>query len=174
MTTKTKAKASSAQENAAETLESMATIGKEAVEAAISMGSDAAAEGYKNASEFSKENMDAAKEGYDTFAANGKDNFDAYSVATSAAFAGFEAFYGQVMAYTKKATAENTDIVQKFFGAKSPQDVMDVQAEAVNNSVNRVIAQSAALNEITTDMASKSMAPIKAQFEASVETGKGE
>ncbi len=169
MTTKTKAKAASAKDGAAETLESISTIANDAVDAAISMGSDAAAEGYKNASEFSKESMDAAKDGYDTFAANGKDNFDAYSTATSAAFAGFEALYGQVMAYTKKATAENTDIVQKFFAAKTPQDAMDVQAEAVDKSVTRVIAQSSALNEITAEMVSQSMAPIKAQFEASVE-----
>ncbi len=169
MTTKSKAKAASAKDGAAETLEAIATTANEAIDAAISKGSEAAAEGYKNASEFGKESMDAAKDGYDTFAASGKDNFDAYSTATSAAFAGFEALYGQVMAYTKKATAENTGIVQKFMAAKTPQDAMDVQAEAVNNSVNRVIAQSSALNEITAEMMSHSMAPIKAQFEASVE-----
>ena len=169
MTTKSKAKAASAKDGTAETLEAINTIANEAVDAAISMGSDSAAEGYKNASEFGKESLDAAKDGYDTFAANGKDNFDAYSSATSAAFSGFEALYGQVMAYTKMATAENTDIVQKFFGAKTPQEIMDVQAEAVNNTVNRVIAQSSALNDITAEMMSQSMAPIKAQFETSVE-----
>ena len=169
MTTKSKAKSTSAEQKATETLETIAAVGKETVEAAISMGADAAAEGYKNASEFSKENLDAAKDGYDTIAANGKENLDAYSAATSAAFAGFEALYGQVMNYTKKATAENAEIVQKFYAAKTPQDALDVQFEAVNNSVNRVIAQSEALTEITTDMVSGSMAPIKDQFEASVE-----
>lgn len=170
MTNKAKAKASSAQENATETLETIASVGKETVEAVLAMGNEAATEGYKNASAFGQEGLSNAKDGYDKLAAAGKDNLDAYSAAATAAFAGFEAYYGQILDYTQKAAAQNADIVQKFYGAKTPQDVLDVQFEAVNNSVNRVIAQSTELNKITTDAVSKSIAPVKDQFEKSVES----
>ena len=170
MTTKAKAKAASATEKATETLETIANIGKETVETVLAMGNDTAAEGYKNASAYGKESLDAVKDGYDKFAATGKDNLDASSKATSLAFAGFEAYYGQVLAYTQKAAAENADVVEKFYAAKTPQDLLDVQFEAVNNSVNRVIAQSTELNKIATDTAVKSIAPIKDQIENSVES----
>ena len=170
MTTKAKAKAASATENATETLETIANVGKETVETVLAMSSDAAAEGYKNASAYGKESLEAVKDGYDKLAASGKDNLDAYSKATSAVFAGFEAYCGQVLAYTQKAAAENAEIVEKFYAAKTPQDFLDVQFEAVNNSVSRVIAQSTELNQIATDTAVKSIAPIKEQIESAVES----
>jgi len=169
MTNKAKTKAASANENAAEVLETIANVGNETVETVLAMGGDAAAKGYKNASAYGKESLDDAKAGYDKFIASGKDNLDAYSKATSAVLAGFDAYYGQILAYTKKATAENADIVEKFYAAKTPQHLLDVQFEAVNNSVNQAISQSTELNKIATDTANKAIAPIKDQIENSVE-----
>lgn len=169
MTTKAKAKTAAATETAAETFETIANVGKETVETVISMSSEAAAEGYKNASAYGKESMDAMKDGYDKMAASGKDNLDACTKAYGAAFAGFEAYYNQMLDYTKKAAAQNADIVEKFYAVKTPQDLLDVQFEAMNNAVNRVIAQTTELNKITTDTMSKAIAPIKAQVESSVE-----
>ena len=168
MTTKTKAKAD-ATKTAAETIETVTTVGKETVEAVIAMSTEAAQESNKNASAYGKEQLDAVKDGYEEAAVAGKDNLDAYTAASIAAFAGLEAFYDQVFAYTKKAAAENADMVQKFHAAKTPQEVVDLQFEAVNKSVNRVVAQSTELNKITADAVSKSVAPLKTQFDASVE-----
>ena len=169
MTTKTKAKAADPVKNAAETLETVTAVGKETVEAVIAMSTEAAQEGYKSASSYGKEQLDAAKDGYEKAAAAGKENFDAYTAASAAALAGFEAFYGQMLDYTKRATAENTDIVQKFCAAKTPQEVVELQLEAVNNSVNRVVAQSTELNKITADAVTKTVEPLKTQFDSSVE-----
>ncbi len=169
MTNEAKSKATSANENAAEVLETIANVGHETVETFLAMGSDTAAKGYKDASAYGKESLDVARVGYDKLIASGKDNLDAYSKATSAVLAGFEAYYGQVLAYTKKAATENADIVEKFYAAKTPQELLDVQFEAVNNSVNRAVAQSTELNKIATDTANKAIAPVKNQIENSVE-----
>ena len=170
MTAETKSKATNPANNAAETLETVAAVGKETIETVITMSTEAAQEGYKNASAYGKERLDAAKDGYEKAAAAGKENFDAYTAASAAALAGFEAFFDQMLTYTKRATAENTDIVQKFYAAKTPQEVVELQLEAVNNSVNRVVAQSTELNKITANTVAKTVEPLKTQFDSTVET----
>ena len=169
MTAKTKAKAPDPAKNTAETLETVTAVGKETVEAVIAMSTEVAQESYKNASAYGKEQLEAAKDQYEKAAAVGKENFDAYSAASAAALAGFETFCGQMLNYTTRATAENTDIVQKFYAAKTPQEVVELQFEAVNNSVNRVVAQSSELNRITADAITKTVEPLKTQFDSSVE-----
>ena len=169
MTAETKSKATNPANNAAETLETVTAVGKETIEAVITMSTEAAHEGYKNASAYGKEQLEAAKDGYEKAAAAGRESFDAYTAASKAALGGFEAFFGQMLNYTKRATAENTDIVQKFYAAKTPQEVVELQFEAVNNSVNRVVAQSTELNKITADTVSKTVEPLKTQFDSSVE-----
>ncbi|MDG2034092.1 MAG: phasin family protein [Rhodospirillales bacterium] len=169
MNAKTKANAADPVKNAAETLETVTAVGKETVEAVIAMSTEVAQEGYSNASAYGKEQLVAAKNRYEKAASAGKENFDACTAASTAAFAGFEAFCGQMLNYTKRATAENTDIVQRFYAAKTPQEVVELQFEAVNNSVNRVVAQSTELNKITADAVTKTVEPLKTQFDSSVE-----
>ena len=47
-------------------------MGKETIETVITMSTEAAQEGYKNASAYGKERLDAAKDGYEKAAAEGK------------------------------------------------------------------------------------------------------
>ena len=170
MTNTAKKKPPPGAENATESFETIASFGKETAEAVLTMGSEAAAQTYKYAAAFGKEGLDSAKDDYDKLATAGQDNLDAYLGAATAAFAGFEAYSAQILDYTKKAATQNADIVQKLHDAKTPQEIIDVQFEAVNNSVNRVIAQSEELSKITADTVAKSIAPVKDQIEKSVES----
>lgn len=171
MTTKSKAStAKPAADAAAETIETIASVGQETLKTAMNMGADAASEGYKNASAYGKEQMDVAKVGYDKLMSYGKDNIVAVEEASSVAVAGAEAYYEQLVDYTKKATAENMDLLQKAFAVKNPQDFFDLQVEAVNKSVNRVIAQTTKLNKIATDTAVKSFEPVKGRVDGAVDS----
>ena len=58
MTAETKSKATNPANNAAETLETVAAVGKETIETVITMSTEAAQEGYKNASAYGKERLD--------------------------------------------------------------------------------------------------------------------
>ena len=71
MTTKAKDRAETAQ-----------SVGMETLESVVAMSAQAAAEGYKNAAQFSKEHLEATKSGYEKFAAFGKGNLEAYSAAS--------------------------------------------------------------------------------------------
>lgn len=171
MTTKAKAStAKPAAEAAAETIETINSVGQETLKNVMNIGADAAAEGYKNASAYGKEQMDVAKISYDKLMSYGKDNIEAVEAASSVAVAGAEAYYASMVDYTKKAAAENMDLLQKSFAVRNPQELMDLQVEAVNTSVNRVIAQTTRLNKIAADTAVKSFEPIKGRFDGAVES----
>ena len=84
MTAETKSKATNPANNAAETLETVTAVSKETIEAVINMSTEAAHEGYKNASAYGEERMEAAKDGYEKAAAAGRESFDAYTAASVA------------------------------------------------------------------------------------------
>ncbi|MDA0240961.1 MAG: phasin family protein [Proteobacteria bacterium] len=158
-----------AENKAAETAETMAAAGKETFETVLNLSAEAASEGYKTFATAGKEQLETAKAGYDKFVAQSKEGIDAVSAATAASLAGAEAVFDEVSAYTKTATAENVEVVQKAFAAKTPQEFFEIQMEVFNNSFNRVVAQSTKMNEIVADAATKSFEPIKAQMEKSTE-----
>src|SRR3569832_1211868 len=99
--TTTTAKATKDKVTAAanDTVETIASVGKEILESVVIMSAQAAAEGYKNAAQFSKEQLDATRSGYEKFAAYGKGNLEAYSAASAAMIAGFEAYYAHLVDY---------------------------------------------------------------------------
>lgn len=149
-------------------VESMATVGKETFESLMSMSTKAASDGYKNASAFSKEQIDASKVGYDKAAAFGKGNMEALSAASSAALSGVEAYYEEVVDYTTKATAQNVDLMQKFFAVKTPQEFFEIQSEAMNLMLSRTVAQSTKLSKMATETVTKVTDPIKVRVESNV------
>jgi phasin family protein len=153
---------------AADTADTMASVGKETFETVVSMSAQAAAEGYKNAAQFGKEQLEATKTGYEKIAAFGKGNLEAYSAASAAALSGLESFYEEFVDYSKKAVAQNVDLMQKVAAAKTPQEMLELQFDAVNMLVNRSISENTKLNKIAADTAAKVAQPLKDRFDGNV------
>ena len=167
MTTK---KTTDAEQATAEAVETMASIGKETLDTVMKFGTEAAAEGYKNAAAYGQEQLDVTKTAYDKAIAYGKDNVDAMSEASTMAIAGAEACFTEVADYTRTAMAENLDLMQRMFAVKSPQEFLDIQLEATNKAVTRVVSQSTKMNQIATDSMTKACGPIKARMDEAMET----
>jgi phasin family protein len=161
MTTKTKDKADAA--------DYASSVGKETFESVVAMSAQAAAEGYKNAAQFSKDQLEAAKTGYEKLATFGKGNLEAYSQASSAALSGLETYYEEFVGYSKKAVAQNVDLMQKISAIKTPQEMMELQLEALNAMFNGSITETTKLNKIAADTVTKVVAPIKDRFESNAE-----
>ena len=66
--------------------------------------------------------------------------------------------------------AENVEVAEKAFAAKTPQEYFEVQLEAMNKSFSRVVAQSTKLQQIGSETAAKSFEPIKAQMDRTADT----
>ncbi len=169
MTTTAKATKDKVTAAANDTVETIANVGKETIESVVFMSAQAAAEGYKNAAQFGKEQLDATKSGYEKFAAYGKGNLEAYSAASSAMIAGMEAYYEHLVDYSKKAVAQNMEMVQKFTAVKTPQEALDFQFEAMNTFVNRVISESTQFNKLAADTVTKFVQPLKDRMEGNVD-----
>ncbi len=151
-------------------VEAMAAVGKETFESVMSMSTKAASDGYKSATAFSKDQLDSAKAGYDKAAAFGKGNFEAVSVASTAALSGVEAYYEEVVDYTKKATALNVELMQKFFAVKTPQEFFDAQSEALNMMISGSISQGTKLSKMASDTMTKVVTPLKARAEGNMDS----
>jgi phasin family protein len=147
----------------------MASIGQETFETVVAMSAQAAAEGYKQAAQYGKDRLEATKTGYEKLATFGKGNLEAYSAASSAVLSGLETFYEEFVDYSKKAVAQNVDLMQRFTTAKTPQEMLELQFEAMNLMVNRSITETTKLNKIAADTVTKVAAPLKDRFEGNVE-----
>ena len=169
MTTK-KTATPGAQEAASEAMETMAGVGKETLETVMKIGADAAAEGYRNVSAMSQEQVDMVKTAYDRSLGYGKQNLDAMSEASALAMNGAEACLAEMAETTRTVMAENLDLMQRMFAVKSPQELFEIQIEATNKTVNRAVAQTTKLNQIATDSLTKACAPIRARMDETMET----
>ncbi len=129
-----------------------------------------AAEAVEKITAVGNETLSKVETGYEKASVASQANFDASLKASEAAVAGMSAYTEQVFDYTKNAFAENMELMQKAFAVKQPQDLVELQIEAANNSVNRVVAQATKLNEIAADTAAKTIEPLKAQMEKTVES----
>lgn len=111
----------------------------------------------------------AAFKGYDDAAAIGQQTLDAYVQSTTLFAKGFELFSREVLAFTQSSIENNAAVAQALFNAKSVQEVVDLQTEYSRKSFDSVVEESGKLTEMSMDVASKAMEPIKAQVDQNVE-----
>ena len=142
-----------------------ANVAEKAAEKALASAADA----VEKMSSIGSETLDKVEDGYKKAAYEGQANLDAGLKASEAVVTGMGAFTQQVLDYTKSAFAENMDVMQKAFTVKQPQDLVELQIEAANKSVNRVVTQATKLNEIAADTAAKTIEPLKTQIEKAAE-----
>ena len=57
-----------------------------------------------------------------------------------------------------------------MFAVKSPQEFLDIQLEAADKSVTRVVSQTTKMNQIATESMTKACDPIKARMDEAMET----
>ncbi len=168
MTTE-KTTGSTAQEAAAEAVETIASAGRETLETVMKLGADTATEGYKNAAVYGRQQADMARSAYDKALSYGRDNVDAMAEASALTIAGAEACLAEMADCTKTAMAENLELMQRAFSVASPRELLDIQIEAGNRSVNLMIAQTTKMNQILTESAAKACVPIKARLDEAME-----
>ena len=168
--TTSKTTGSPAQNAAAEAVETVANVGRETLETAIRLGAEAATEGYRNAADYGTRQADMARSAYDKAVSHGRDNVDAMSEASALAFAGAEACLAEIADGARTAVAENLALMQRAFSVSSPRELLDIQIEAGNRSINRMIAQTTKINRIAADSATKASAPLKARLDAAMES----
>ena len=158
-------KQDNATDSATKAAETMVAAGQETLRTFAKAGT----EGYENAFAGMRDKAGDFIRGYDEIAASGKENIDVWSAAGAAYGKGVEAIGGEWMKFAKKMLDNNVQVTKAILGAKSLNEVMDLQSDFARGSFDGLVAQSTKVGELATKVAQDAVEPISAQFTATVE-----
>ncbi|MEQ8354211.1 MAG: phasin family protein [Kiloniellaceae bacterium] len=154
-------------------VETTAAASKETMEAVVKVGTQAATKSYEQAVSMAQEQVDKAStnlfKSYDDVANHGKDTVDAY-VESSTVFAkGIEALSKELMGFTQSAVEANIAATKALFGAKTVNEVIDLQNEFSRTRFDSLVSESAKLTELSMSLANDAFEPIQLRVNATVE-----
>jgi phasin family protein len=112
----------------------------------------------------------AAFDGYDELAVLGRGNFDAFVQSNSVVARGFEAIGMEVLACAQRSVEENMAQARALIGAKDLQEFVDLQSDFAKRRLERVLAETAKLTELSTKVANEAMEPLQKRVDATVDT----
>lgn len=111
-----------------------------------------------------------APRGYDDIAALGKDNLDALMQCNAAVAQSVETIGNEVLSYTQAAMQEHMAQTQALLGAKTLQELIDLQSAFARERVEKAFSESAKLSEMTVKLADEAMRPLHKRVDATVQT----
>ena len=112
----------------------------------------------------------AAFKTYDDLSALNKETFDAVMQSGTIVAKGYEAIGKEVMAFAQSAMDANVAATKALFGAKDVKEAFDLQAEYTRTSMDKAMAESAKLSEMSMSVAKEAFEPIQARVNVAVET----
>lgn len=151
-----------------EVLESVAALGRDALEKTMRMTADATVRACREAAAAGTAQLEAAqalraKMGY------GGENLSALSESSEAAIAGIETYMEKTIEWTRAATDAGVETVGRAMSARTLDEWISVQVDASTRMMNLGLAQSAELARIVTDTSTRCASPLKAQVEETVQ-----
>jgi phasin family protein len=139
--------------------------GKEQIEKVVKAGSEAA----EKIAAMGKERIEAAAKGYDDLASFNRANLDAVVAAGTAAAKGLEAINAEVLAFAKGQLEGSMTATKALIGAKTLQELVDLQNEYAKSSFDAYMAQMARIGELTAKATQDAFEPLNSQVQAAVE-----
>lgn len=148
--------------------------GKETFENMTKITQETGQKNFDQAVAVAKDNMEkaqsAAFKGYDQFATYSQANYDAFNKSFGIFTKGFEDVSKAWFAYTQTSVDAGVDFSKKVMGAKSVNEVVDLQNDFAKSSFDSFVAESTKLSEMTVKTANEAIEPIKARVDETVET----
>lgn len=127
----------------------------------------ASAEAFEKAFSMSKDRFDVLTKSVDDAAKLGKEQVDALVSASNVAAKGIETINAEVMAFTKHQIEDQISATKAMMGAKTLQELYDLQNDYLKSSLDAVMQQSTKLGELTTKLAKESFEPLNERFQQS-------
>ena len=111
----------------------------------------------------------AALKGYDEFASVNKEQMDACVKSSNIVAKGVEDLSKAYFALAQSAAESNVAAAKKLMGAKTINDVFDIQSEMMKTNFDSFVAESTRLSEMSMKVANEAMAPLQSSFTTFVE-----
>lgn len=160
-----KSKSGRPTEETVKAYESVVTAGKENLEKAVRAGSDAAAQ----AMQMNKQGLEAAVKGFDDISKQSRRTLEALMNAGTVTTRGLETINAENMAFAKTQFDESVAAAKAMFGARTLQDLIDLQTGYAKTAFDAYMSQSTKVSEIATKLAQEAFEPINAQVQAAME-----
>ncbi|WP_309643151.1 TIGR01841 family phasin [Phenylobacterium sp.] len=101
--------------------------------------------------------------------AHSKKNLEAVIASVTASTKGAEALGAQAMAYSKKAVEDQVAAAKSLSGAKSLQEVIELQTTFAKSAMEAYMAEMGKMSEIVSASVKDSMKPLNERVTAAVE-----
>ena len=182
MTAKTKAAnapraaalaANAPADDTAKQIEEAVAAGKQTIRNVVKVATDTA--GAKAVS-VTRDNVEvavkagsAAYKGYEDVVQFGRDNADAAVKAGLILAKGLQELNRTFLAFAQEQVEESVATAKALSGAKSLQEVIDIQSRLAKNGFDRLLAEGGKLNEVSAKLAEQALAPLAARLNVTFE-----
>jgi phasin family protein len=106
--------------------------------------------------------------GYDQLADLGRENFAAVLRVNAALSEGLEAIGKEVILYARRSFEQAAETATALLGAKTLEDVFQLNSEFAKANLERLIERSAKLSEMSVKVANEALAPLGGRVEATI------
>ena len=108
--------------------------------------------------------------GYEQLADLGRENFAAVLRANAALSQGLEDIGKEVILYARRSFEQAAETATALLGAKTIEDVFQLNSEFAKSNLERLIERSAKLSEMGVKLANEALAPLGGRVEATIHT----
>jgi phasin family protein len=117
----------------------------------------------------SKERFETAVKGYDEVSTFNKETVEALVNAGTLTAKSFETLNAEVLAFAKAQMEETITASKSIMGAKTVQELFDLQSEYAKSAYDGLVAQSNKIGELATKLTKEAVEPLTARFQVMVE-----
>lgn len=107
---------------------------------------------------------------YEELADLGRENFAAVLKANAALSEGLEAIGKEVIVYARASFEKAAETATALLGAKTMEDVLQLNAEFAKANLERLFERSAKLSEMGVKLANEALTPLGGRVEATIQT----
>lgn len=164
------------KKTAAKQVEAAVAAGKETVDAAVKVGTDAFAKNFESAAASTKEQVDAAVkagadafQGYEEVVAFGKDNVDAVMESSSILAKGVQDFNKIWFDLAQASVDQNVAATKALLGCKSAKDLAQVQSGLATRNYDALVVDGRKLSDMSVKLAEAVAKPVNARVNAAMD-----
>jgi len=150
---------------AGEAMEGVVAASQEAYESLVKSSTQQ----YEKAFSTAKNRMDQAVKQYNEFTMFAKDNVDAVIAASNAYAKGLEVLTSELMNFSKNSLEESVAATKALFGAKTLQEMIELQTSITSTAFDKVISQTTRVGEVATKVAQEAFEPLNSRMNHAVE-----
>lgn len=151
--------------DAAKLGEEAMTVGKDAMEAALKAGEEAATKAYT----IGKERFDAATKSFGEITAFNQETMDLLVQTSTKAAKAFEAISAEMVAFSKARVDESMAVAKAAMSAKTLKDLLDIQTGFVKDTVENLVQHSTKIGEMSQKAVQETVEPVGARIKLAVE-----